>query len=103
MRLAKCLVVGLEPPGKIRHKNLFFARNYHGDSPNVVIAIVSIPVIDVQLITGVDTTNIGNVGTNLYKEYLSVSQVLTVASPSNGVTTVFYPVRFLIGHKEKYS
>lgn len=54
---------GQGPPSKA-HPNLC-TRNYRGNSPNIVIAIVSIPLIDIERILRVISTDIGGVDLRL--------------------------------------
>ena len=58
---------------KLAKLGIFFPRNYRGDDPNVRIAIVAIPVINVQLIRRVIATNVGNVWVNLESAFPSTN------------------------------
>ena len=56
------MAVGFAPPSKTHHNGIISTRNYHGEGKDIVIAPEPVPVVDVQLIVGVEPTNISNVG-----------------------------------------
>ena len=69
---------GFVTPSKTRLFNTIFTRNYQRGDENVVIAIVTIPVVDVRTIVGIEVANVRDV--RAYpKECFSVNINLTVA------------------------
>jgi hypothetical protein len=72
------LADGFVTPSKTRLFSAIFTRNYQRGGKNVVIAIVTIPVVDVQTVIGIEVANVRNV--RAYpKECFSVNINLTVA------------------------
>ena len=60
------MVDGFAPPSKILlKKEPSKTRNYQTRSTHINIAIVTIPVIDIQTVIGVGVANIGNIGANV--------------------------------------
>jgi len=49
------LADGSDPPSKLH------TRNYPTSGPKIDIALVAIPVIDIQSIIGIEVTNVGDV------------------------------------------
>ena len=68
-------------------QNQILTRNYHREHTNVAIAIVTIPIVDIERIVGIDPTNVGNVGANLL---LKISRQPFLTGDSLMVSPEFY-------------
>ena len=62
---------GFVTPSKTRLCNTIFTRNYQRGGKDIGIAIVTIPVVDVQTVGRVEVTNIGDVSLNVFPEFFS--------------------------------